>query len=40
MSSLLYPFGKTNLGTVNNTLHDLQIDTIVRYVFVDKGKTI
>lgn len=38
MSSLLYPFGKVNIGTVNNTLHDLQIDTIVRYVFVDKGK--
>lgn len=38
MSSLLYPFGKEKIGSVNNALHDLQIDSIVRYVFVDKGK--
>ena len=38
MNSLLYPFGKEKIGTINNTLHDLQIDGIVRYVYVDKGK--
>lgn len=38
MSSLLYPFGKEKIGCINNALHDLQIDSIVRYVFVDKGK--
>ena len=38
MNSLLYPFGKEKIGTINNTLHDLQIDAIVRYVYVDKGK--
>lgn len=38
MSSLLYPFGKEHIGSINNTLHDLQIDAIVRYVYVDKGK--
>lgn len=38
MASLLYPFGKEKIGNVNNALHDLQIDTICKMVFVDKGK--